>query len=63
MTLSVTRRFYIQKFINFEKATQFALHFYIYKNSDTLRYMIFIDFFNWLKGGGGLFINKKQSNL
>ena len=55
MTLCVTWRFYIKNPDTSKKARQFALRFLIYKNPDTLRYIIFHVIIE-IGGGGGAFL-------
>ena len=41
-----------------KKARQFALSFFIYKNPDTLRYAVFMEFLKLLEGGAFLYTKK-----
>ena len=59
MTLCVTWRFYTQKIQTLRKKHDNLRYVFKYKNPDTLRYAIFMEFLKLAEWGGHLYIKKK----
>ena len=62
MALCITWRFIYKNLDTSKKARQFALRFFIYKSTDTLRYVVFHEIFE-IVGGGVAFYKHKKCTL